>query len=92
MPRYARSVDEAEAKALLGANVAGFRAKAGLSQDALAKAVKVHVRHLKAVEAGSRAPSFSLLVRLAQVVEVEPHQLLKPSGLRRRGRGRPKKS
>lgn len=84
-------MDEAEAQALLGRNVAGFRAAVNLSAAALAELVGVHPRHIKAIESGTRAPSFGLLIRLAKALEVAPADLLTPRTLPRRPPGRPRK-
>ena len=49
----------------LGRVVRRFREEAGMTQEALEGATRVHVTHIRAIEAGRRSPSFDVVCRLA---------------------------
>ena len=51
-------------------NIAALRAKAGLTQQALADAIGMHVNQIKRYEAGTSQPTLDVLVRLAKVLHV----------------------
>jgi len=52
------------------------RVAAGLSQEALAEAAGLHPRAVQHYEAGTREPSLTALVALAEGLRVEPGQLV----------------
>lgn len=49
----------------LGRVVRRFREAAGMTQEALEGATRVHVTHIRAIESGRRSPSFDVVCRLA---------------------------
>lgn len=63
---------------LVGANIRRYRKRAGLSQEALAEKLDLSLNFIGQVERGSRAPSFSSLGRIAQVLKVEIQDLFLP--------------
>jgi len=62
----------------LSGNIRRARAKAGLTQDTLAKRAKVSRVYVIKLEAGDRqSPSLAVLGRLARALGVTPADLLK---------------
>ena len=55
-----------------------FREKAGLSQAALAKSTRLHVRYIQRLEQTTKAPNLTLdaVAKIARALKIEPHQLL----------------
>jgi transcriptional regulator with XRE-family HTH domain len=66
----------AEASRLLGQNLIGFRARAGLSQQGTAERAGIHRTHVAMIEAGERLPRLDTIVKLAGALEVQPCALL----------------
>ncbi len=62
----------------LGYNVAYYRKHAGLTQEALVEKAGISRQHLSAIEAPNicRPISMDLLFNLANVLQIEPYQLL----------------
>lgn len=68
--------DTALARELVATNIRRQRKRAGLSQEALASASRLHRTELSLLERGERDPRVSTLVRLARALDVEPCTLL----------------
>jgi transcriptional regulator with XRE-family HTH domain len=60
----------------LAANIRSYRAKRGLSQEALADAAGLHRTFVGAVERKERNISLDNIARLAAALEVSPAELL----------------
>ena len=60
----------------VGLNVAKYRRKKGLSQEALAFDCKIHRTYISGVERGVRNPTIVVLAKIARVLGVSPGQLL----------------
>jgi len=65
---------------LLGLNIKQFRVNSGLSQEELSEKAGISVPFLGAIERGEKWPSPSTLAGIAQGLEVNPYDLLKPEG------------
>lgn len=65
-------------RATVAANVRHRRAEAGLAQSAVAARAGLTTAMISAVEREHREPSFDSLVRIADVLGVEPWRLLRP--------------
>ena len=63
---------------LLGENVRHYRKFKGMTQEQLALEAEMERSYVSDLERGTRNPSVRALGRLAQALEVEPHQLLAP--------------
>ena len=63
---------------LLGENVRHYRKLKGMTQEQLALEAEMERSYVSDLERGTRNPSVRALGRLAQALEVEPHQLLAP--------------
>jgi transcriptional regulator with XRE-family HTH domain len=57
-------------------NLRMHRTKAGLSQQALGYACRLHRTEISLLERGEREPRLSTIVRLARALEVSPSELL----------------
>ena len=57
-------------------NLRRHRLEAGLSQEGLARACRLHRTEISLLERGAREPRLSTIVRLAQALEVPPAALL----------------
>ena len=73
----------------VGRRVAELRAAAGLTQADLAEQVGVSIQYLQRIEAGAENLTLRSLVRLANVLETEVGELLRPATSPPPGRGRP---
>ena len=60
----------------LGMMLKRLRQKRGLTQEALAKKVKVHRVYIAKIEAQDRTPSLRMLERLAKALKVDASELL----------------
>lgn len=69
-------VDLESAKEILADNVKTLRSEAGLSQEALALTADVDRTYVSQIERSAGNPSLAILCRLAEVLSVEPWQLL----------------
>jgi transcriptional regulator with XRE-family HTH domain len=65
-----------EAKTRFAANLRALRRERGLSQDALARACKLHRTEISLLERGEREPRLSTVVRLARALRHPPAALL----------------
>ena len=63
---------------LLGINIKRFRVNSGLSQEELSEKAEISVPFLGAIERGEKWPSPSNFAGIAQGLEVNPYDLLKP--------------
>lgn len=63
---------------LLGANVRQLRKSKGMSQEELALEAGMKRSYLSDLERGTRNPSVRALGRIADALNVEPRELLKP--------------
>ncbi len=61
---------------LVGENVRRLRKQARMSQEELAYAVGVDVRYLGGIERAQENPSLKVLTRIAECLDVLPHELL----------------
>jgi transcriptional regulator with XRE-family HTH domain len=59
-----------------GRNLRARRLDAGLSQQALARACRLHRTEISLLERGLREPRLSTIVRLARALRVAPEALL----------------
>ncbi|MGX1589003.1 helix-turn-helix domain-containing protein [Brevundimonas diminuta] len=62
---------------IIGANVRRLRKSRGLSQEALAGEAGLAMRHLGRIERGEGNPTVAVLVKLAEVLRVNPADLYK---------------
>lgn len=60
----------------VGRNLRAYRAEHGLSQEAFADMVGVHRTYMGGLERGERNLTLQTLERLAEVLSVDPIQLL----------------
>ena len=65
-------------KSLLGMNVKRFRVNTGLSQEELSEKAGISVPFLGAIERGEKWPSPTSLAGIAQGLEINPYDLLRP--------------
>jgi len=63
---------------LFGSNVRRRRKERGLTQEALADAVKLAPTYVGQLERGQRNPTLDVVERLARVLKVDPLELLRP--------------
>jgi transcriptional regulator with XRE-family HTH domain len=66
---------------LLGRNIAYFRRRANLTQEKLAEKTNYSVDFIGLVERGVNAPTIARLKDIADVIGVEPWQLLHPAAI-----------
>jgi transcriptional regulator with XRE-family HTH domain len=59
-----------------GTRLKAERVRAGLSQEALGKACRLHRTEISLLERGERDPRLTTIVRLARCLEVPPASLL----------------
>ena len=60
---------------ILAANIKETRRKKGLTQEKLAEKANMSLHYLAILELARRFPSGEMLERLAEALEVEPHEL-----------------
>ena len=60
---------------LFGQKVRDYRLERGLSQEKLAELSNLHRTYISAVERGVRSISLANIQRLAEALEIKPHQL-----------------
>jgi transcriptional regulator with XRE-family HTH domain len=65
-----------EAQLLLGRRIKALRLRQELTQEALGERAGLNYKYLGAIERGERNPSVRQLLKLAQALGVEPHELL----------------
>ena len=64
-------------EAIIGGNLRRLRKARGLSQEKLAAEVDLDMRQLGRIERGESFPSMGALIRLAEILEAEPADLLR---------------
>jgi transcriptional regulator with XRE-family HTH domain len=69
---------------VIARNVRVARAARGISQEALADQAGVDRSYMSRIERGVTWVGVEILVKLAEVLEVEPHELLMPPPKRKR--------
>ena len=89
MPARARLL---EVQRSIAANVRRWRARRGLTQEALAEAAELGPVHLRKVESGTENVTIATLVALADALEIKPGVLLRKARLGEPKRGRPRKA
>jgi transcriptional regulator with XRE-family HTH domain len=62
---------------IVGQNVRRLRLARGLTQEQLAFEAKLDLTYVGGIERGRRNPSLLVMVRLAEALGSEPHDLLK---------------
>jgi transcriptional regulator with XRE-family HTH domain len=68
-------------KSLLGLNIKRFRVNSGYTLEELAEKAGISVPFLGAIERGEKWPSPSTLAGIAQGLDVNPYDLLKPEAI-----------
>jgi transcriptional regulator with XRE-family HTH domain len=63
---------------IFAANLRRARHARGLSQEVLAVDADVNRRYLSDIEQGRTSVGLDIMVRLAAILEIEPHELLMP--------------
>lgn len=63
----------------IGKNLRALRKQLGLSQERLAELAELHRTYIGAVERGEKNISAKNIEKIAGVLGVEPHQLLRPN-------------
>lgn len=69
-----------ELKEIYAENIKSKRIEKGIKQDKLAEKIGLSEKYISDLETGRRAGSLETLVMLADALEVEPYELLLPSG------------
>jgi transcriptional regulator with XRE-family HTH domain len=69
-------VEEREARSLLGRRIKALRLRQELTQEALGERAGLNYKYLGAIERGERNLSLKQLLKIAQALGVEPHELL----------------
>ena len=64
-----------EARSLFGQRVRLLRKQAGLSQEGLAEAARLHRTYVSSIERGQRNVGLDNIIRLARALDVEPRSL-----------------
>lgn len=65
---------------MVGGNVRRLRIERGLTQEQLAFEAGIDLTYEGGIERGRRNPSLLVLVRIAEALQVRPHELLTPPG------------
>lgn len=76
-------------RAYVGANVQRLRRKNKLTQEQLAERAGIEARYIRTIERGQTNLTLDVLVRLAEVLGVDPRLLLRPADLEPARPGRP---
>lgn len=63
-------------RSVVARNVRSLREQAGLSQEELAHAARLHTTYLSGIENSRRNPTLDVIERLAAALSVEPSVLL----------------
>ncbi len=69
-------MEEQEARALLGRRIKALRLRKELTQEALGERAGLNYKYLGAIERGERNPSLKQLLKIAQALGIELHELL----------------
>ena len=85
--------DERLAKYLtyVAANIRRLREKREMTQEALAEASDITLRHLAEIERARTSVSLATLVAIAEALGATPRDLLRPAEMPEVKRGRPRK-
>jgi transcriptional regulator with XRE-family HTH domain len=75
----------------IAANVRRWRGKRGQTQEELAVALGVDLRHVQRIEKGALDIRMTTLARIAAALETTPGELVRKAKLAPAKRGRPKK-
>ncbi|CAI7978104.1 Helix-turn-helix domain-containing protein [Frankia sp. Hr75.2] len=68
---------EGDLQRIFGRNLRRYREQRGLSQEAFADVVGVHRTYMGGVERGERNLTLKSVERIAEVIEVDPLELLR---------------
>jgi transcriptional regulator with XRE-family HTH domain len=81
------------AKALesIAANVRRCRLRQGLTQETVAEYAEIDLTYLQRIERGRANITVSVLLGIADALDVEPDRLFRPARLEPARRGRPKR-
>jgi transcriptional regulator with XRE-family HTH domain len=71
---------------IVGQNVRRLRKARRLTQEALAHGAEIDTRYVGGIERGEENPSVAVLGRIAEVLAVDPAELLKAPAAGRTGR------
>lgn len=71
---------QGELQRTVGANLRAWRQARGLSQEAFADVLGVHRTYMGSVERGQRNLTLQTLERIAQELDVDARELLRPVG------------
>lgn len=71
---------EGDLQRTVGRNLRAYRQERGLSQEAFADLVGVHRTYMGGLERGERNLTLKSLERIAELIEVDPLDLLQPEG------------
>lgn len=63
---------------ILAKNVRRLRNQTGMSQDEFAEAVGIDRTYVSGIERGVRNPTINVVAKIANVLDVEPYELLVP--------------
>jgi transcriptional regulator with XRE-family HTH domain len=77
-------MEQPDFRQVIARNVRVARAARGISQEALADEAGVDRSYMSRIERGVTWVGVEILVKLAAVLEVEPHELLMPPPRRKR--------
>jgi len=79
MKKSKKSVDTL--KSQLSSNIKLFRVNSGLSQEDLAEKAGISLPYMGAIERGEKWPSSTILGKIADSLNMEPHDLLRPENV-----------
>ena len=71
-------MDGAQVRVILAKNIKAFRGRRNWSQADLAEKSELSIVYLSDIERGNKWPYLNTLVKLAEALEVEVYELLKP--------------
>lgn len=74
---------EGDLQKTVGRNLRAYREHQGLSQEAFADELDVHRTYMGAIERGERNLTLKSLERIAESLDLDPLQLLRPGRTRR---------
>jgi len=63
---------------LLGERIRQHRKERSFSQEKLAELAEIHVNHLRRIELGQANPTYLVLLRISDALNVSPEHLLRP--------------
>lgn len=71
---------EGDLQRILGQNLRAYRQARGLTQEAFARDLDVHRTYMGGLERGERNLTLQSVERIAERIEVDPVELLRPAG------------